>query len=106
MVPLFLACGSKERQAEPTSNDERPAIERMESDTVAVPVMEETPRGGEKSSASATYSSSSSYESDDYDNMRGFDPAFEDDTDDNGMSRYMENDDEEGWDWFDVRCMM
>ena len=32
------------------------------------------------------------------DNMRGFDPASEDDTDDNGMSRYMENNDEEGWD--------
>ena len=30
------------------------------------------------------------------DNMRGFDPAFEDDMDDNGMSRYMENNDEEG----------
>ena len=33
-----------------------------------------------------------------YDNMRGFDPASEDDMDDNGMSRYMENYDEEGWD--------
>ena len=32
------------------------------------------------------------------DNMRGFDPASEDDIDDNGMSRYMENNDEEGWD--------
>ena len=32
------------------------------------------------------------------DNMRGFDPASEDDMDDNGMSRYMENDDNEGWD--------
>ena len=31
------------------------------------------------------------------DNMRGFDPAPEDDMDDNGMSRYMENNDEEGW---------
>ena len=98
LVPLLLGCGSKERQAEPMSNDERPAIERMESDTVAVPVMEATPPGGGESSASAGYSSSSSHESDDYDNMRGFDPAFEDDTDDNGMSRYMENDDEEGWD--------
>ena len=29
--------------------------------------------------------------------MRGFDPASEDDMDDNGMSRYMENNDEEGW---------
>ena len=28
----------------------------------------------------------------------GDDPASEDDMDDNGMSRYMENDDEEGWD--------
>jgi len=32
------------------------------------------------------------------DNMRGFDPASEDDMDDNGMSCYMENNDEEGWD--------
>ena len=32
------------------------------------------------------------------DNMRGFDPTSEDDMDDNGMSRYMENNDEEGWD--------
>ena len=32
-----------------------------------------------------------------YDNMRGFDPPSEDDMDDNGMSRYMENNDEEGW---------
>ena len=31
------------------------------------------------------------------DNMRGFDPASEDDMDDNGMTRYMENYDEEGW---------
>ena len=33
-----------------------------------------------------------------HDNMRVFDPASEDDMDDNGMSRYMENNDEEGWD--------
>ncbi len=32
------------------------------------------------------------------DNMRGFDPASEDDMDDNGMTRYMEVNDEEGWD--------
>lgn len=32
------------------------------------------------------------------DNMRGFDPASEDDMEDNGMSRYMENYDDEGWD--------
>lgn len=33
-----------------------------------------------------------------YNNMRGFDPASEDDMEDNGISRYMENNDEEGWD--------
>ena len=32
------------------------------------------------------------------DNMRGFDPASENDMDDSGMSRYQENYDEEGWD--------
>ena len=32
------------------------------------------------------------------DNMRGWDPASEDDSDENGMDRYMENDDERGWD--------
>lgn len=36
--------------------------------------------------------------SNEYDNMRGFDPASEDDMEDNGMTRYMENNDEEGWD--------
>lgn len=47
------------------------------------------------SSATSSRSSSSSRYSD---NMRGFDPASEDDMDDNGVSRYMENDDDEGWD--------
>lgn len=49
-------------------------------------------------SSSSSISSSSSSVDDDYDNMRGFDPASEDDMDDNGMSRYMENTDDEGWD--------
>ena len=30
-------------------------------------------------------------------NMRGFDPASEDDMEDNGMRRFMENNDEGGW---------
>lgn len=37
------------------------------------------------------------YETDEDDNMRGFDPVNEDDLEDNGMSRYMENNDESGW---------
>ncbi len=35
---------------------------------------------------------------DDDDNMRGWDPASEDDMPDNGMGRYSENNDERGWD--------
>ena len=42
--------------------------------------------------------SSSSHEDQQLDNMRGFDPASEDDMHDNGMTRYMEVNDEEGWD--------
>ena len=41
-------------------------------------------------------SSSTKQEYNEPDNMRGFDPASEDDMDDNGMSRYMENNDEKG----------
>jgi hypothetical protein len=49
------------------------------------------------SSSSGGYSSNDDDEKE-YDNMGGFDPASEDDMEDNGMSRYMENNDEEGWD--------
>ena len=43
----------------------------------------------------APSSSSSRVEYHEPDNMRGFDPASEDDMDDNGMTRYMEVNDEE-----------
>lgn len=48
-----------------------------------------------KPSSGSVRSSSKKY---DDDNLRGWDPASEDDMDDNGMRRYMENNDEEGWD--------
>ena len=35
---------------------------------------------------------------DEGDNMRGIDPAWEDDMEDNGLTRYQENYDDEGWD--------
>lgn len=47
---------------------------------------------------SSVESYSSKHNSTEYNNMRGYDPTSEDDMDDNGMSRYMENNDEEGWD--------
>lgn len=51
---------------------------------------------------SSRYHSYDEYETDDdaiesNDNLRGYDPASEDDMEDNGMSRYMDNNDEGGW---------
>ena len=70
--------------------------EVKEQDEVKVP---ETPTTlpPSRSHKSSGYPSRS-HRSSGYDNMRGFDPASEDDMDDNGMSRYMENNDDEGWD--------
>ena len=62
------------------------------ADTVSK-ISEEKPV--ETSTGNSSYSSGHSKTK--YDNMRGFDPASEDDMDDNGMSRYMENNDDEGW---------
>ena len=52
----------------------------------------------ESTTSVAPSSSSSREEYHKHDNMRGFDPASEDDMDDNGMTRYMEANDEEAWD--------
>lgn len=101
-VVLLLACGNnKTHQTEPITNDNRVSVEQSEPDTIASSVQKETPEVKEKPStaiSSSSASSSRSHKSGSYDNMRGFDPASEDDMDDNGMSRYMENNDEEGWD--------
>ena len=59
---------------------------------------EELPSKSYTPSSHSSQSYSSSRDDDDYDNMRGWDPASEDDMEDNGMRRYMENYDEEGWD--------
>jgi hypothetical protein len=102
----FLAnCKGRSPEPAPSDDVEYRWSEKVEvGDTVAKkeePVKEEyvEQKNVKKTSTpsrSSTYSSSR--RSDDYDNMRCFDPASEDDMDDNGMSRYMENNDEEGWD--------
>ena len=101
-VVLLLACSNnKTRQAESGTNDDQTSVEQSEPDTIASSVQKEAPEVKEKPStpiSSSSASSSRSHKSSSYDNMRGFDPASEGDMDDNGMSRYMENNDEEGWD--------
>lgn len=102
----FLAkCTGGASEPAPSDDVEVRWSERVELvDTIATkeepvkedPVEEKRVKKASTPSRSSTYSSSRS--NDNYDNMRGFDPASEDDMDDNGMSRYMDNYDEEGWD--------
>ena len=100
LMVTFISCGNKSRQAEPIIYDDQPEVELSDLDTISSSVqdegnkVEEIPSSPVKSSSTA---SSHSHKSSEYDNMRGFDPASEDDMEDNGMSRYMENNDEEGW---------
>ena len=109
---LLLACTNPAHQAKQEIFDEEPSVEQVgevpERDTIAAPVEEKNAPTGtestekkERTEKSASAPSSSSYsprphQSND-DNMRGFDPASEDDMDDNGMTRYMEANDDEGW---------
>jgi hypothetical protein len=51
-----------------------------------------------KSTESYSSSGRSRHEDKELDNMRGFDPASEDDMDDNGMQRYFDANDDEAWD--------
>lgn len=96
VLTLFIvACENKSKQTGPIVYDNQPAVEQSVPDTTST-VQEEAPKTAVPISSSS--SSSHSQKSRSYDNMRGFDPASEDDMDDNGMSRYMENNDEEGWD--------
>jgi hypothetical protein len=100
LMVTFISCGNKSRQAEPIIYDDQPEVELSDPDTISSSVqdegnkVEEIPSSPVKSSSTA---SSHSHKSSEYDNMRGFDPASENDMEDNGMSRYMENNDEEGW---------
>ena len=101
LMLTFFACGNKSRQVEPIIYDDQPEVELSNPDTTFTTVLKEGNKAEEKLSSSVKSSASTSsysHKSSEYDNMRGFDPASEDDMDDNGMSRYMENNDEEGWD--------
>jgi hypothetical protein len=99
LVLLCLACNNKTRQTEPIIYDDKPIVEQAEHDTLSSTNPEDSPKIEVKPSTPVSSSPSSrAHKSRNCDNMRGFDPASEDDMDDNGMSRYMENNDEEGWD--------
>ena len=110
----FLACCNGCNQSPPHSYHEVPVKDAPPKELVVDSVSEvkqvneekkDTPVSPASSSVSSSrstssygFSSSYSHGEKELDNMRGFDPASEDDMDDNGISRYMENNDEEGWD--------
>ena len=101
LIITIFACGKRSRQAEPLIFDDHPVVELSDSNTISTNVQNERNKNEEIPSSPVKSSSSTSshyHKSSKYDNMRGFDPASEDDTEDNGMRRYMENNDEEGWD--------
>lgn len=97
---VLLGCGNKERQPEPIAVDDQFVVEGARADTISTPSQIESSKEEKKPSThvSSSFSTSRTSKSTKYDNMRGFDPASEDDMDDNGMSHYMENNDDEGWD--------
>lgn len=92
---FIIACENKSRRTEPVVYGNPSVLEQPTPDTTSS-VQEELPKTATPTSTPS--SSSFSHKSSGYDIMRGFDPASEDDMDDNGMSRYMENNDDEGWD--------
>lgn len=99
-VFLLLACAD-EKRPKGVGIDDAPVVRHPVPDSVVAPVKKDVPKKsdgrGKKESRSYGGTEERTHNSSSYDNMRGFDPASEDDMEDNGMSRYMENNDEEGW---------
>ena len=99
---LLVCCSGRNDRPVTTNEEENPAQtlpERVGDTAEASPAIEETPsKPAPSAPANSSSTSTEKKTMEEPDNMRGFDPASEDDMDDNGMSRYMENNDEEGWD--------
>lgn len=91
--------------AESYSNGKAPDDSTLQDyhpvDTISVSTKADTiiQKKLQQESAKVSGSSHSSYHREkELDNMRGFDPASEDDMDDNGMQRYFDANDDEAWD--------
>ena len=103
IIICLFSCGNKTNNITHTSDVEEGWGERyqkeLEDSLAREKALNDEP---EKESVakpmSVSNSSVSSRVHSSSDNMRGFDPASEDDMEDNGMRRFMENNDEEGWD--------
>ena len=101
VVLLLLSCEhSKRRSMTYERYRSKPVRSVMRVDST-LPLEESSVKSSSSAGGGASVGSRSSGVSSSrraVDNMRGWDPASEDDLDDNGIDRYMENNDEEGWD--------
>lgn len=92
---LLLSCGSEKPKARRAVMDYETGVERTAPDTAVQGKAKRTVGTGRTEKVKPTATEKHKPGNDG--NMRGFDPASEDDLPDNGMNRYMENNDEEGW---------
>ena len=101
---LLLSCGNRKGGGFDETYDggygvgiDTATINQIDMMEDSVPTTNEEAGPG-KTAPKTTSPSKDRYKSTSHDNLRGFDPASEDDMHDNGMMRYMEVNDEEGWD--------
>lgn len=95
MVLALLSCSNRKHPSEYYPRSSSPY------DSYTEPVMHDSERYEStvpKPTESYSSSGRSKHEDKELDNMRGFDPASEDDMDDNGMQRYFDANDDEAWD--------
>lgn len=94
LMAFVASCSNKRQPSDNYPNDYseyQVTKEHVEPDTIKKDIPTPEP--------SNLQSSSSSHRKEkELDNMRGFDPASENDMDDNGMQRYFDANDEEAWD--------
>ena len=94
---LTIACSNKKKSADFNPAEHSSYViqeEPVKPDTVPYQQPEEKPVGATNISSNRSHITKDK----ELDNMRGFDPASEDDMDDNGMQRYFDANDDEAWD--------
>ena len=94
----LYACGNRNHESKKLYNKEDDLMEPQSMQFDSLKSAEFDKKITNENIFSSSSGSSISNSKQEINNMRSFDPTSEDDMDDNGMRRYMENNDDEGWD--------
>ena len=96
LLSVLLSCGNRRKYAMPNYDfdDSLMDVELLQLERMDTAIFDD----GKEESTTTSKGNGSPAPQPQQDNMRGFDPASENDMDDNGMRRFMENNDDEGWD--------